>query len=109
MIDIFKALSEHSRLRILALLLHSEACVCEIEASLEMTQSNASRHLTLLKKAGILASYKKAQWIYYFISDDFKKNHQELWLYLVHNLPQLPEYASDQNAQKAYRATIDCK
>lgn len=54
MVDIFKALSEDSRLRILSLLLEDELCVCEIEACLRMTQSNASRHLTALRSAEFL-------------------------------------------------------
>lgn len=95
MVDIFKALSEESRLRILALLLDKEMCVCEIEASLNMTQSNASRHLTVLKKSGILESYKIAQWAYYRIEDNFISTHSELWEYLKIKLRELPTYKRD--------------
>ena len=62
LVDMFKALAEESRLRILALLLHDEMCVCEIEGCLKMTQSNVSRHLAGLKNSGILDSYKQAQY-----------------------------------------------
>lgn len=96
-IDIFKALSEESRLRIVSLLMNSEMCVCEIEYCLNMTQSNASRHLTALKKCGILDSYKKAQWAYYRISDTFKGEHKELWDYLSSKLRELPTYQIDCN------------
>lgn len=82
MIPIFKALSEESRLRILSLLLQGEMCVCEIEASLNMTQSNASRHLTVLRQSGILLSYKKAQWTYYRINEQFMEQNKELYDYL---------------------------
>jgi len=95
MVDIFKALSEESRLRILSLLMEQEMCVCEIEAALKMTQSNASRHLTALKSCGILDSYKEAQWAYYRISDQFKRNHEELWRYLQRQLKELPSYQND--------------
>lgn len=95
MVDIFKALSEESRLRILSLLLECELCVCEIEACLKMTQSNASRHLTALKKCGILESYKKAQWTYYRISNGFIQENNELWEYLKNRLKELPSYLSD--------------
>jgi ArsR family transcriptional regulator len=92
MVDIFKALSEESRLRILALLIYDEMCVCEIEECLKMTQSNVSRHLTVLKKCGILDSYKQAQWSYYKISDKFKDENENLWLYLMQKLKERPSY-----------------
>lgn len=95
MVDIFKALAEESRLRILALLLQEELCVCEIEECLNMTQSNVSRHLTALRKCGILETYKKAQWAYFKISEKFKEEHQNLWLYLMQNLKELPKYQMD--------------
>lgn len=95
MIDIFKALAEESRLRILALLMQDEMCVCEIEECLKMTQSNVSRHLTALKNCGILDSYKQAQWTYYKVSDKFKDENQNLWLYLMQKLKESPSYQSD--------------
>lgn len=95
MVDIFKALAEESRLRILALLMHDEMCVCEIEECLKMTQSNVSRHLTALKNCGILDSYKQAQWSYYKVSDKFKEENQNLWLYLMQKLKERPSYQMD--------------
>ncbi|WP_020072491.1 ArsR/SmtB family transcription factor [Faecalispora sporosphaeroides] len=103
MIDIFKALSEESRLRILSIILEDELCVCEIESCLRMTQSNASRHLTALKKCGILESYKDAQWTYYRISKGFIQENKELWEYLKHKLKELETYSTD------YEAYQKCK
>ncbi len=101
--EIFKALSEESRLRVLSLLLESEMCVCEIEVCLKLTQSNVSRHLSILKKSGILESYKQAQWTYYKIDDNFKKDHEGLWLYLQKRLKDLPSYIEDQAEIISYR------
>lgn len=95
MIELFKALSEENRLRILALLMESEMCVCEIEACLNMTQSNASRHLTVLKNCGIIEGYKKAQWAYYQINQSFKEKNIGLWEYLKINLREQPTYMKD--------------
>lgn len=103
MTDIFKALSEESRLRILSLLLESEMCVCEIEDCLNLTQSNASRHLTTLKKSGILDSYKQAQWAYYRINDSFKNDHKDLWEYLKKKLIELPTYVVDHKHLVSFR------
>lgn len=98
MVDIFKALAEESRLRILALLINQELCVCEIESTLNMTQSNVSRHLNMLKKCGVVNSRKDAQWAYYSISPKFKQKHSALWQYLSKHLPELSTYQADQDA-----------
>ncbi len=101
--QIFKALSEESRLRILSMLLERSMCVCEIEVCLKMTQSNASRHLTGLKNCGILDSYKEAQWSYYKISEQFIEENKELWDYLQIKLRQLKTYQED------YKESEDCR
>lgn len=95
MTEIFKALSEENRLRILSILLEGEMCVCEIEAALNLSQSNASRHLTALKQSGILESSKKAQWTYYRVRSDFIRENGELWDYLKRSLKRLPSYDRD--------------
>lgn len=95
MVDIFKSLAEESRLRILALLIQEEMCVCEIKECLNMKQSNVSRHLTALKNSGILDSHKEAQWSYFRISDKFKEDNSQLWLYIKQNLINLPSYKID--------------
>lgn len=99
---LFKALSEESRLRILSVLMIREMCVCEIEVCLKMTQSNASRHLTILKKCRIIDSYKEAQWVYYKISETFKSNEHELWEYLQRILPKIPTFQIDHEEVNKY-------
>ena len=56
---ILKALADENRIRILNLLRNNELCVCDIEATLDIKQSNVSRHLNKLKMAGIIVSEKK--------------------------------------------------
>ena len=67
---ILKALADDNRIRILNLLRNDELCVCDIEVVLGIKQSNASRHLTRLKVAGIIDSEKKSQWVYYRLKND---------------------------------------
>lgn len=105
---LFKALSEESRLRILAILMERDMCVCEIEVCLNMTQSNASRHLTALKNSGILDCYKQAQWTYYKISEKFKTDDHELWSYLQRILPKIPTYQKDQDETNKYKGINFC-
>ena len=77
MIDILKALSDETRMRIFRMILNGDMCVCEIENSLNLTQSNASRHLTVLKKAGILNSYD--QRVYTHLGNQVMG---KLWVYM---------------------------
>ena len=49
------------------MLYEKEVCVCDLEESLGILQTKASRHLGYLKKAGLIESRKKAQWVYYSI------------------------------------------
>src|ERR1051325_5215410 len=50
---LFRALGDETRLRIVALLSHGELCVCHLESALELNQSTASRHLGILRAAGV--------------------------------------------------------
>ncbi len=81
-IEIFKALGDENRIRILNLLIKGELCVCEIETVLGLNQSNASRHLNKLKNAGIVTSRKESQWVYYRINDKFIKENTLLYEFL---------------------------
>jgi ArsR family transcriptional regulator len=61
----FKALGDDVRLRIVALLSHGELCVCHIEEALALTQPNASRHLAILRAAGLVSHQRRDKWVYY--------------------------------------------
>lgn len=70
--EIFKALSDNTRVRIFHLLSKSGIlCNCNIESILEISQVNASRHLSKLKSVKLVKAEKKAQWVYYSINDEF--------------------------------------
>lgn len=64
-VELFKVLSDETRLRILNLLYKRELCVCDVMAVLGISQSKASRHLAALKRIGLLADRRKAQWMHY--------------------------------------------
>jgi len=66
-LDILKALSDETRLRILNILYEKELCVCDIKETLQISQAKASRHLIYMKNAGLIKDRKSAQWVYYSI------------------------------------------
>lgn len=67
--NILRALGQPTRLKILELLRNGERCVCEIFPAIKEEQSNVSRHLALMKAAGILTSRKQGQMVHYSVRD----------------------------------------
>jgi len=65
----FRALGDETRVRIVALLVHGELCVCHIESALGISQPNCSRQLGILKSAGIVDSRRDGTWVYYRITE----------------------------------------
>lgn len=66
--EIFKALSDPTRLKILYLLSKGELCVCEIIMALDKPQSTISHHLNVLKNSGLIQGRKEGVWIHYSLS-----------------------------------------
>ena len=63
--NLFKALADATRLRILGLLLTGEVCVCHIHESLKIPQPKASRHLAYLRNAGLVETRRDGLWVNY--------------------------------------------
>lgn len=66
---IFNALSDPIRLEIIEFLRDGEKCVCEITPHLKLIQPVVSRHLKILKAAGLVKRRKKGTWHMYSITD----------------------------------------
>jgi ArsR family transcriptional regulator, arsenate/arsenite/antimonite-responsive transcriptional repressor len=64
------ALADSNRLRALAACLCGELCVCQIIELLDLAPSTVSKHLSILKQAGLLESRKEGRWMYYRIPDE---------------------------------------
>lgn len=67
---LFHALSDETRLRILARLRGGERCVCELMDAVDAAQSRLSFHLKALKDAGIVIDRREGRWNYYSIAPD---------------------------------------
>ena len=68
-IKVFKALADPTRLRIVLLLRRRELCVCELMFILEMEQSRVSRHMRVLREAGLAEDVREGRWIIYRVPD----------------------------------------
>jgi ArsR family transcriptional regulator len=67
--QVFSALADDTRRRILGLLASGEVCVCHIHEALDIPQPTASRHLAHLRKAGLVATRKDGLWVHYRLAE----------------------------------------
>lgn len=110
MIELFKALADENRLRILHLVTMGYFCVCELEVLLEMSQSNVSRHLNKLKSAGMITPVKDGLWVHYKLDLSFCENNEALLTYLKYSWACHEPYLSDLERYKRYKsAGLSCK
>lgn len=93
--QLFKALSDETRLRILALLTEGELCVCELMATLDLPQSTVSRHLAYLKNSGLVEDRRQGIWMYYRLREGKDPFRQELMTLLESLLREQPQAKED--------------
>lgn len=69
--QVFKALADESRIRILHLIFRNkEMCISDLEQVLDYTQTKTSRHMAYLRSAGIVSPRKLDQWVYYSLKEE---------------------------------------
>ena len=72
--ELFKALGDPTRIKIIFILFKDEMCVCDIAESLNMTQSAISHQLRTLKNARLVRYRRDGKVIYYSLDDDHIKH-----------------------------------
>lgn len=63
--DIALALSDSNRVRLLVACLDCERCVCQLVELIDLSNASISKHLSMLKRAGLLESRKEGRWVHY--------------------------------------------
>ena len=101
--QLFKALSDETRLRILALLTAGELCVCDLMAVLELPQSTVSRHLAYLRHAGLVEDRRQGVWMYYRLATP-SAEMGEVAEWLPGRLAELEQGRRDQDVLRDYLA-----
>jgi ArsR family transcriptional regulator, arsenate/arsenite/antimonite-responsive transcriptional repressor len=93
--DIFQALCDRTRLRIVRLLAttQEEACLCELVDSLLEPQYKLSRHLKVLRQVGLLTAEKEGRWVYHRLVAEPK--HVKMMSKLIATLPDDESIYSD--------------
>jgi ArsR family transcriptional regulator len=77
-VDLFKALADPVRLRLLNLLADGEVCVCHLHEALDLPQSTVSRHLAYLRKRRLVVGRKEGLWVHYRLAKPSGELHRNL-------------------------------
>lgn len=105
----FKSVSDPTRVRILAAILGAgELCVCHVETALGVTQSRASRHLAVLKRAGLVVDRRAGAWVHYAVPRKPAPVAQAILRVLRATLAEDPATAADVARAVATRDGSDC-
>ncbi len=82
-LQIFKAMSDEARLRIMHLLFkNGELTISDLEHILDFTQTKTSRHITYLKNSDIVNARKVDQWVFYSIREEVFDVLNQLFAYM---------------------------
>ena len=68
--ELFKLLSDRTRLRLFWLLCHCEECVLNLSVMMDMSSPALSHHLKLLKACGLIVSRRDGKEVYYRAADN---------------------------------------
>ena len=63
--EVFSAIADETRLKMLELITDEELCACELMAALELTQPTTSHHLGILERSGLVTSRREGKWVFY--------------------------------------------
>lgn len=87
-VEQIKSLGDGTRLKMLRLMMEAKQklCVCEIMDAIGDSHSNISRHLKILRAAGLVKEKKEGKWAYFSLADPESPFHRNL-LQAVRNMP----------------------
>jgi len=108
-IQLFRALSEEARLRIVMLLTNGELCVCDLMAILEEPQSKISRHLAYLTHSGLTKSRRVGVWMHYSLKDPLDEVYKAEIECLKKQSSHLPQLCSDKDKLLELKREGCCK
>jgi ArsR family transcriptional regulator, arsenate/arsenite/antimonite-responsive transcriptional repressor len=104
----FRALADRTRLRIVNLLARGSLCVCDIQRILAQPQSSVSRHLALLKSAGLIRDRRDGMRIFYALTVWDSRLARAVLAAVRAHLGTEADYGADLDALTQLRARGEC-
>src|SRR5438445_11776226 len=93
--NLFKAVADRTRLRLISLIGDSEVCVCFLVAILKTSQPKISRHLAYLRRAQIVAARREGKWMHYRLVDPPDEHAARIFREVRASLAEHPRSESD--------------
>jgi ArsR family transcriptional regulator len=97
--NLFKILSDETRLRMIILLYQEELCVCEISGVLEAPQPRISKNLSKLRDLNLVDDERKERYVFYALRKDNKVLNKIL-KDILNNIDEYPQIGADRNKLK---------
>ena len=93
--DLFSALADRTRLRLINLIGDSEVCVCFLVEILKTSQPKISRHLAYLRRAQIVTARREGKWMHYRLVDPPNEHAARIFREVRASLAEHPEFQRD--------------
>lgn len=95
-LNITKALSDENRVRTLLMLTEGELCACQIIELLTLAPSTVSKHMSILRQAGLVEARKQGRWMHYSLAGkNASKESQQVIRWVISNLENDPKIVED--------------
>jgi ArsR family transcriptional regulator len=89
------ALADESRIRAFLALARGPLCVCQIVELLQLAPSTVSKHLSVLRQAGLVEARKEGRWMYYSLPGDADLLTRETLAWIENSAVRDPGIAKD--------------
>ncbi len=96
--DFFAALADRTRLRLLNLMRDGEVCVCFFAETLGTNNPKISRHLSYLKRAGLVRGRRDGKWVHYRLNQPSDSVRSEMLASLLRSFEADPQMQTDRKA-----------
>jgi len=100
-VNVFKALSDPNRIRIVKMLSERELCMCEVRELLNLSNSTVSQHLTVLRDANLLLDSKDGKWVNFRLNDKSENRFIRSIIALIKN-----SFDDDEKVQKDLKKVL---
>src|SRR5207237_3795211 len=93
--NLFSALADRTRLRLINLIGDSEVCVCFLVEILKTSQPKLSRHLAYLRRARVVTARREGKWMHYRLTEPPDEHAARIFREVRTSLSEYPEFERD--------------
>lgn len=92
--ELYKTLSDETRVRIINLIYKQDLCVCELVEILDLTQPKISKHIAKFRQIGLVNTQRKEQYVYYSFNHE-NTMYESIVTNMINEIKELDIYKKD--------------